>query len=61
MKTLMSALARLHGEESGQGLVEYVLVLALVALGAVATMQTLGQDINNAFTAISQTLTTYAS
>jgi pilus assembly protein Flp/PilA len=61
MKSLNNFLATLHREESGQGLVEYVLILALVALGAVATMQTLGQDINNAFTAISKTLTTYAS
>jgi pilus assembly protein Flp/PilA len=42
--------------EEGQDLVEYALVVALVAFGATAALQTLGQGLNSAFTTISQTL-----
>ena len=35
----LNALTRLHKNESGQGLAEYLLVLALVALAATAGMQ----------------------
>jgi pilus assembly protein Flp/PilA len=40
----------------GQDLVEYVLVVALVALGATAAMQTLASGLNTAFTNISSQL-----
>jgi pilus assembly protein Flp/PilA len=46
MKTL---LVRLWKDQDGQDLTEYALLLALVALGAIAAMQGLGQAINNAF------------
>jgi len=49
---LQSILAR----EEGQDLVEYALVVALVAFGATAALQTLGQGLNSAFTNISSTL-----
>ena len=42
--------------EDGQDLIEYALVVALVAFGAVAGMQTLANDINNAFNTIGNTL-----
>lgn len=45
-------------EESGQDLIEYALVAALVGLAAVASMQTLGTSIGTAFTTISTKLTT---
>ena len=56
---ILKSLARVHQDEAGQGLVEYALILALVAFAAVIAMQTLAQDINNAFTGIGAQLSTY--
>jgi pilus assembly protein Flp/PilA len=50
--TLRSFLAR----EEGQDLVEYALVVALIAFGAVTAMQGLSSEINTAFSAISSDL-----
>jgi pilus assembly protein Flp/PilA len=36
-------------DESGQDLIEYALVVSLIAFAAVAGMNTLAQDINTAF------------
>ena len=47
MKKLLWAL---HKDESGQGLVEYVLIIALIAFAAVAGMSTLASSLNSAFT-----------
>jgi pilus assembly protein Flp/PilA len=47
---------RLMDCEEGQDLVEYALIVALVAFGATAAMQSVGAGINNAFTNISSTL-----
>lgn len=47
----------LASDESGQDLIEYALVAALVGLGAVASMNTLSTAITNAFTSIGTTLT----
>jgi pilus assembly protein Flp/PilA len=46
----------LLSKDDGQDLIEYALVVALVALGAIAGMQTLAGDINNAFNAVGNTL-----
>jgi pilus assembly protein Flp/PilA len=43
-------------QEDGQDLVEYALVVALVAFGAVAGERALSSGINNAFSKISATL-----
>ncbi len=60
MTTLvLNSLARLHKDEAGQGLVEYLLILALVAFAAVAGMNSLATGLNSAFTQISQVLGTY--
>ncbi len=60
MKNLiLQSVGRLHHDEAGQGLVEYALILALVAFAAVIAMQTLAQDINNAFLGIGALLTSY--
>src|SRR5512133_3773685 len=57
-ETQMKALLlRLHQEESGQDLIEYALVAALIAFAAVAAMQPLPQQINNAFSPIGSKLT----
>jgi pilus assembly protein Flp/PilA len=46
----------LKGEE-GQDLIEYALVVALIAFAATVGMGTLASDINNAFTSIGSKLT----
>jgi pilus assembly protein Flp/PilA len=43
--------------EDGQDLVEYALVVALIAFGAIAGMGQLAAGINTAFSAIAVTLT----
>jgi len=57
MKNLKQLMNNLMVEESGQDLIEYALVAALVGLGAVASMRTLSTSIGNAFTSIGTTLT----
>jgi pilus assembly protein Flp/PilA len=46
----------LMSREEGQDLVEYALVVALVAFGATIGMKTLASGLNTAFTTISSTL-----
>ena len=45
--------------EEGQDLIEYALIVALIAFAATVGMKTLATDINAAFHAIGTTLTTY--
>ena len=47
--------------EEGQDLIEYALVVALIAFAATAGMNTLATGINTAFTNIGTKLTTYTS
>jgi pilus assembly protein Flp/PilA len=61
MKNLLSNFVRLHQDEAGQGLVEYLLLLALVAFAATAGMGTLATGINTAFGAMSTKLHGYVS
>ena len=42
--------------EEGQDLVEYALVIALIALGATAAMNSLASAINNAFSTLGTTI-----
>jgi pilus assembly protein Flp/PilA len=48
-------------DESGQDLIEYALVVALIALAATAGMSSVAANINNAFDKIGAKLTTYVS
>lgn len=50
-------LKNLRQDESGQDLIEYALVAALIALGAVASMKTVSTAIGSAFTSIETNLT----
>ena len=59
IKVLVHHLSRLQRDEAGQGLVEYLLILALVAFAATAGMNNLATGINSAFTQISAILGTY--
>ena len=47
--------------DNGQDLIEYALVVALIAFAATAGMSTLAKDLNKAFASIGSTLTTYTS
>jgi len=50
-----------HADESGQGLVEYLLIVALVALAATAGMSSAASYINSAFIRVGGKLGTYIS
>ena len=50
-------LRTLLSDEEGQDLIEYALVVALIAFGAVTAMTTLSSDINSAFSTIGTRLT----
>jgi pilus assembly protein Flp/PilA len=53
---IFSILRSLHNDESGQDLIEYALVAALIAFGATASMSALSTTINGAFSVISTKL-----
>jgi pilus assembly protein Flp/PilA len=57
MNNLRHALFNLVSDESGQDLIEYALVAALIALGATAAMNTLATTISTAFTTVGTKLT----
>ena len=57
MQAVMSVLE----DESGQDMVEYAVVMGLIALGATASMKTLATTIGSGFTSIGTKLTTYTS
>ncbi len=55
---LMFALRRSLSREDGQDLVEYALVVALIALAATAGMKTLASDLSTAFSNVGSMITT---
>jgi len=57
MKNMRQLLKNLIAEESGQDLIEYALVAALVGLGAVTAMKSLSTNISTAFNGVGSTLT----
>ncbi len=59
MTLVLKSLALLHRDEAGQGLVEYLLILALVAFAATAGMGALASGLNSAFSAIGSILGSY--
>jgi len=54
--TLWNMLQARLGREDGQDLVEYALLVALIALAATAGMNSLASDINSAFTNVGSLL-----
>ena len=52
MKNLKHILSSLVSDESGQDLIEYALVAALIALGATAAMTSLAVSISTAFSTV---------
>jgi pilus assembly protein Flp/PilA len=53
---MKNLILKLHKDEAGQGLVEYALIIALIAFAAVVGMNTLAADINTAFSKIGSVL-----
>jgi pilus assembly protein Flp/PilA len=54
--TAYTQIQRFVAVQDGQDLVEYALVVALVAFGAVTAMQGLSSELNTVFTTISSSL-----
>ena len=50
---LVNVLRNLHKQESGQDLIEYALIAALIAVACIAAMNSLATAINTEFTTIS--------
>jgi pilus assembly protein Flp/PilA len=58
MNQFKNTLSSLLRDESGQDLIEYALVAALIALGATAAMTTLAGSISTAFSTVGSKLNT---
>jgi pilus assembly protein Flp/PilA len=58
MTHFKNTLSDLLRDESGQDLIEYALVAALIALGATAAMTTLAGSISTAFSTVGSKLNT---
>jgi pilus assembly protein Flp/PilA len=58
MNNIKRTLVNLVQDESGQDLIEYALVAALIALGSVAAMNSLSTSISTAFNTVGTRLTT---
>lgn len=56
MNRFRSVASNLHQNESGQDLIEYALVTALIAFAAVAGMNSVASSINSAFSKIGSRL-----
>ncbi len=56
---VLRAILRLHRDETAQGLVEYLLILALVAFAATAGMGQLASGLNSAFNSVGSILGAY--
>jgi pilus assembly protein Flp/PilA len=59
--TLCFKFRELANREEGQDLVEYALVVALIAFGATAGMNALASGLSSAFSSVSSTLGSYVS
>ncbi len=57
MKNTKHMVAAFLEDESGQDLIEYALVAALVGLGAIAAMRVLSNAIGNSFNGVGNALT----
>lgn len=57
MTNMKQIMKNLMTEESGQDLIEYALVAALVGLGSVAAMSTLAGSISNTFNGVGNAVT----
>jgi len=56
MRKLFETLQRFAKDESGQGLVEYVLIIALVAIGLILALTVFRNRIGQTFDSVNSTL-----
>jgi Flp pilus assembly pilin Flp len=61
MKTLVQQFKQLHNDEAGQGLVEYIMLIALVIAAAAACFPGLSTALKDAFVAIGAKLALYVA
>ena len=61
MKTLVQRLQLLHNDEAAQGLVEYIMLIALVIAAAAACFPGLSTALTDAFQKIGAKLATYVA
>jgi len=54
---MLNQLTRLHKEEAGQDLIEYVLIGVIIALGALAGMGTMASSLSTYYTKIAGYIT----
>jgi pilus assembly protein Flp/PilA len=47
---------KVHKDEEGQGMVEYALILVLIAIVVIVILQVVGKQVNNVFSNISNGL-----
>jgi Flp pilus assembly pilin Flp len=59
MRTLIQRFRQLHNDEAGQGLVEYVMLIALVIAAAAACFPGLSTALTSAFSKIGTKLGSY--
>ncbi len=52
----MNLVKRLIKEEEGQGMIEYVLIVALISIVAIAVMKTVGDKVSNTWTNVGNNL-----
>jgi Flp pilus assembly pilin Flp len=53
---MASFLCRLWGEEEGQDIAEYAVMLAVILVIVVGTLRLIGSNANNAFSSVASTL-----
>jgi pilus assembly protein Flp/PilA len=56
MNNLPRLLVRMHNEEDGQGLTEYALILALIAVIAIAALTLLGGNVTDVLSTAANSL-----
>ena len=61
MKNLFTKLYLMLHDESGQDLIEYAMVVCLIAMAATAGMSSVATQINLAFTNVGTKITTYTT
>ena len=59
LEIVIRTISQLHRDEEGQGLVEYLLILALVAFACTAGMNVLAQGVNAAFSEVGSLVNAY--
>lgn len=60
MKSLMTRLRESMRDDGGQDLLEYALLVALIAIVVYGAVQTSGQQVNNLYTSIANMMTNAA-